>query len=314
MRKRSAQPRGCGDPAAALKSRRCGEGGQTFSGQVENKVSALRSMADSEYADSPLPGASNFVIRGLNFFLTYPRCSLNIKDACECLQARLSAKLPIYILGAREQHADGSPHLHILIQLTNSLRTRDCTFFDLAEFHPNIQVAKSPRQVRAYIKKHPSDLWEHGTFRPSSGRPRGSFTTGETKDSRMREIIRCSTSRSEYLSMVRDAFPFDWATRLAQFQYSAAALFPEVPAPYVSPVPTEDLMCNELIGNWLNADLFTVSVDSYQLCVGEPSFDQARTNLQWMADYTSREVFQQGLEASTSAVQQEQERQPGQEA
>ena len=253
---------------------------------------------------------SNFNFRGRNVFLTYPRCDLDPLVIRDALWDKLETHKPLYIVAARETHQDGGYHVHSLVQLTAQFRTRDPSYFDLGEHHPNIQTVRSPARVRDYVLKDPITQAARGTFVGPNFKPArmpSRFRNpNDIKDEKMREILRTATNRSDYLTMVRKTFPFEWATRLASFEYSANKLFPDIPVQYVSPFSTEDLMCHENINDWLQTDLYTVSSTAYSLV--HPQAD-AVSDLQWMAD-VSRNPQEDGG-ASTSAVPVERARLAG---
>lgn len=74
-----------------------------------------------------------------------------------------------FIRVVRELHEDGSPRLHVLIQLERRAQVTNTRLFDLRSsiasivFHPNIQCAKSSSDVKAYIEKE-GDYINWGEF------------------------------------------------------------------------------------------------------------------------------------------------------
>lgn len=247
-------------------------------------------------------------------FLTYPQCILDPQYALDSLRTLLHKYEPLYIASVRELHEDGSPHLHILVQNRfrasisnpNALNLRmDTSPFTI--FHPNIQAAKDCDKVRQYLTKEidsDTNTAEWGTFVHVTTPGR------KDRDSDMKQIIESSTSRDEFLSMVRCRFPFEWSVRLRDFEYTARHLFPDPIPTYTPDFPIDSLICHETIANWKHEELYSVSLESYILCTSTPS-DQALSNLQWMSDYTRS--HQDGTSPYTSADQQEQERLPGQD-
>ncbi|ADT91305.1 Rep [Bromus catharticus striate mosaic virus] len=205
------------------------------------------------------PGAvaACFEVRSRNIFLTYSKCHLDPVFMQEHLSSLLRRFEPTYVYVAREEHQDGSYHLHCLVQCKKYVRTKSAKFFDVEEFHPNVQNARMPHKVLAYIKKNPLCFVETGVFQASTKQKKKKVDAPSTKDAKMAEIIKSSTCKEDYLSMVRNTFPFDWATRLQQFQYSAESLFPSVPTPYMDPfgMPAQDE--HPVIGAWLQAELFS---------------------------------------------------------
>nr|AIY33409.1 RepA [Maize streak virus] len=254
-----------------------------------------------------------FLHRNANTFLTYPQCPENPDIVCQMIWELLGHWNPKYIICAREAHRDGNMHLHALVQTEKPVRTTDPRFFDIKGFHPNIQSAKSVNKVREYILKEPLAVFERGTFIPRKSPFLGkSDSEGSskkpTKDEIMKEIISHSTSKQEYLSMIQKAFPYDWATRLQYFEYSANKLFPDIQEEFTNPHPpsSPDLLCNESIKDWLQPNIFQVSPKAYMLL--QPtcySIEDAITDLQMMDKLSSQQMKDQGNKASTSSAQQE---------
>jgi len=102
-----------------------------------------------------------------NVFLTYPRCPIEPKQLGEFLQHLRPA---IYIHVVREQHEDGTPHLHCLLQWVDKYNLRDERKFDFNGHHPNIQPARDVAAIDDYISKHigpdtpPTHSWKFGEF------------------------------------------------------------------------------------------------------------------------------------------------------
>nr|UDN65845.1 replication-associated protein A [Digitaria streak virus] len=261
----------------------------------------------------------SFRHRNANTFLTYSKCDHSPQLIADHLWDLLKSWNPIYILVASEHHADGSLHSHALVQTEKQVNTTNQRFFDILEFHPNIQSAKSVNKVRTYILKNPVEKFERGTFVPRKSPFLGESSSSEkkhNKDDVMRDIIDHATSKEEYLSMVQKALPYDWATKLSYFEYSADRLFPVEVAPFINPHPPSepDLLCQETITDWLQNDLFQVSAEAY--CLLNPTCytrEEAISDLQWMSDYTRSRMGSENA-ASTSSVQQELESLLGPEA
>ncbi|AFN80719.1 RepA [Sporobolus striate mosaic virus 2] len=253
----------------------------------------------SSQSNSTEASPANFRFRARSAFLTYPKCTLEPRDVVEHLYSKFRKYGPKYCLVTREHHSDGDYHLHCLFQLDKAFSTNDSSTFNILDYHPNIQTAKSPTNVRDYCLKNPVSKAERGTFIPLKGRtPKN--TESKAKDSVMRSIINTSTDRASYLSMVRKAFPFDWATKLQQFEYSASKLFPDVIPEYTSPFPTENLMCNERITDWLDNTLYQVSPAAYSSL--HPQAD-ASGDLNWLMDASLQTIQELGNLGSTSADQ-----------
>nr|AFD63091.1 RepA protein [Tobacco yellow dwarf virus-A] len=226
-------------------------------------------------------------------FLTYPRCSSSAENLRDFLWDKLSRFAIFFIAIATELHQDGTPHLHCLIQLDKRSNIRDPSFFDLGGNHPNIQPAKNSEQVLEYISKD-GNVITKGEFKKHRVSPSKS-------DERWRTIIQTATSKEEYLDMIKDEFPHEWATKLQWLEYSANKLFPPQPEIYHSPFRSEDLRCHEDLANWRDEHLYHVSIDAYTYIHPVP-YDQALSDLEWMADLTrTREGLEPDTPRSTSA-------------
>nr|AFO38352.1 Rep A [Chickpea chlorotic dwarf virus] len=253
-----------------------------------------------------MPSANkNFRFQSKYVFLTYPKCSSQRDDLFEFLWEKLTPFLIFFLGVAIELHQDGTTHCHALIQLDKKPWIRDPSFFDFEGNHPNIQPARNSKQVLEYISKD-GDIKTRGDFRDHKVSPRKS-------DARWRTIIQTATSKEEYLDMIMEEFPHEWATKL-WLEYSANKLFPPQPEAYVSPFTESDLRCHEDLAQWRDTHLYQVSIDAYTL-VHPVSYQQAQSYLEWMADLTrNREGLELESPASTSADQLVPERPPGLEA
>nr|ABZ79678.1 RepA [Panicum streak virus] len=262
----------------------------------------------------------SFRHRNANTFLTYSKCPLEPEFIGEHLFRLTKDFEPAYILVVRETHQDGTWHCHALLQCIKPVTTRDERYFDIDRYHPNIQSAKSTDKVREYILKDPKDKWEKGTYIPrkKSFVPPGKENSEKkpSKDEVMKEIMTHATSRAEYLSLVQTSLPYDWATKLSYFEYSASRLFPDIAEPYSNPHPATDpdLLCNETLQDWLEPNIYQVSPKAYMLL--EPSclsLEQAKADLEWLSE-TTRLLQEQESAASTSSAQHGQVKHPGPEA
>ncbi|CAO91920.1 Rep [Chickpea chlorotic dwarf virus] len=254
-----------------------------------------------------MPSANkNFRFQSKYVFLTYPKCSSQRDDLFEFLWEKLTPFLIFFLGLATELHQDGTTHYHALVQLDKKPWIRDPSFFDFEGNHPNIQPARNSKQVLEYISKD-GDIKTRGDFRDHKVSPRKS-------DARWRTIIQTATSKEEYLDMIKEEFPHEWATKLQWLEYSANKLFPPQPEAYVSPFTESDLRCHEDLAQWRDTHLYQVSIDAYTL-VHPVSYQQAQSDLEWMADLTrNREGLELESPASTSADQLVPERPPGLEA
>ncbi len=91
-------------------------------------------------------------VKGLTWFLTYPQCPVSKEQVMDVLWAFRPCKWAVV---AEEKHADGSPHLHVVVRFITQLVTRDCNWADglTYGFHGNYQTARSMRDVLRYVVK-----------------------------------------------------------------------------------------------------------------------------------------------------------------
>lgn len=96
----------------------------------------------------------SFNIDAKSFFLTYPQCPIPKEELYNMLITRFIVNR---ILVASEKHADGSPHLHVFMELKNRFHSRDPRCMDFTylsvDYHPNIQGCRSPKRVLMYCTK-----------------------------------------------------------------------------------------------------------------------------------------------------------------
>lgn len=102
-----------------------------------------------------------FRLQGKNFFLTYPKCTLEKDVAMTLIKAKNETT---YVAIASELHLDGTSHLHILICMKQKKNISNPLYFDLNTFHGNYQVARDSDDVLTYIKKSDKNLLESGSY------------------------------------------------------------------------------------------------------------------------------------------------------
>lgn len=103
-----------------------------------------------------------FRIAARNIFLTYPKCELERYN----LMSFLHQVHPdmVYCIIAKENHKDGTPHLHALVTTSKKVDTRDNRFWDLYGFHGNYQAARDTDDVRGYLLKTDKEPLEFGEY------------------------------------------------------------------------------------------------------------------------------------------------------
>lgn len=87
----------------------------------------------------------------MGFLLTYPRCPLQPEDALKQIMGCHQTPIKDYVV-ARENHADGTPHIHAYIRYEAKVTWKP-NLWDIGGHHGNYQVAKSARGSYAYCTK-----------------------------------------------------------------------------------------------------------------------------------------------------------------
>ncbi|KAH7543665.1 hypothetical protein FEM48_Zijuj02G0209400 [Ziziphus jujuba var. spinosa] len=177
-----------------------------------------------------------------------------------------------------ESHDDGNLHLHVLILTERKMDFRSPRHFDVDGYHPNIQPARSVQDVYQYVTKG-------GNYKEYGEPPKPNQNPIPKKNRTFRTIIRECSTKQEYLDKIKEVFPYEWATKLRYFEYSGEAQFPE-PKPEYKPIYTpSDFQVPPELQDWVNANIFTVSAESYSLInPGANVYD----DLKWMQDLTEQ--------------------------
>lgn len=149
------------------------------------------------------------------FFLTYPRCEADKEALRDFLVLECGGE--DYII-ARETHEDGAYHLHAYIRFGRPKRVRDANYFDLRSgehtYHPNIQTVRSPAACQKYVAKDGDYI--------------SNIPVGQVKLS-YGEIIKNSSSASEFLATLEEQYPRDVVLNLARAEAYARYKWPVVP-------------------------------------------------------------------------------------
>lgn len=123
-----------------------------------------------------------FRLAAKNFFITYPQCPLSR----ETILAHLQTLLPgaTFIKVCQEHHEDGALHLHCLCCLDKKKDIRNARFFDIQQYHPNVQAAKDiPGSIR-YLEKEDTNSLSFGEA-PAVKRQWSEILDASSKDEAM---------------------------------------------------------------------------------------------------------------------------------
>jgi hypothetical protein len=143
-----------------------------------------------------------FQFNSKSAFLTYPQCTITKEAMLYYLMEQFN---PSFCRVGSELHEDGSPHLHVLMQADEPLRSKSSKFFDIHGFHPNIQSTRCFKRVLDYVGKT-GNFIDFGEL-PSRGSKRS-----------WADVVSGS-SKEEALAMVMTDFPRDYVLNLERVEY-----------------------------------------------------------------------------------------------
>lgn len=99
-------------------------------------------------------GEPRFRLSAKSFLLTWPRCDAS-KELCLDTLRNIAA-VAKYVI-CREQHADGTNHLHAAVMFSRKLDVRNPAYFDITDgmvvYHGNYQSARRWVAAINYVKK-----------------------------------------------------------------------------------------------------------------------------------------------------------------
>jgi len=94
-----------------------------------------------------------FRLQAKQFFLTYPKCYSEKQAVADKLLEKWKSEISGYCI-AKEDHEDGTPHIHMLLRFNEKKNFKDPECFDfLTGQHGNYQTVRSFKSVLEYIKK-----------------------------------------------------------------------------------------------------------------------------------------------------------------
>ncbi|AJD07473.1 replication-associated protein [Odonata-associated circular virus-8] len=87
---------------------------------------------------------------GKAFFLTYPKCDIKRDEAYTMLAKQWN---PSNLIVAQEDHKDGTPHLHVYMQLPTKKNFKNPRWADLGKYHGFYTTVRDRQAVMAYVMK-----------------------------------------------------------------------------------------------------------------------------------------------------------------
>lgn len=122
---------------------------------------------DSSQSSTPKPAAAKpkakprpWRLQAKRLYLTYPQCATTKEEVLSSLQDRFGDQLKWYII-CEEQHLDGTPHLHLALELNDTYSSRRPNDLDSLVKSPglpngkhgNYQAMKNMKKCVEYVSK-----------------------------------------------------------------------------------------------------------------------------------------------------------------
>jgi len=155
-----------------------------------------------------------FRISAKKILLTFPQHSGSKEELLEHL--RSYGTLKQYVI-CRELHQDGHPHLHAAVEYASKIYTTNPAYFDFQYKHGNYQTVKKWSAAVEYVKKGDDVIEE--------------ITSSIVLD--WGGIFEQATCEEEFLSLVLQYKPRDYALNLERLEYVARKRFKPAEPEYV---------------------------------------------------------------------------------
>jgi len=181
-----------------------------------------------------------FRINAKSFIVTYPQCSLDKEWVAHWFGTRYET------LGgrvAKERHADGEPHIHVVFHMERALQSRNERVFDIdyegRVYHPNIQSTRCLPAAYEYLTKD-GDYQDWGTVPKNT-----TVTWGD---------VASATSKEEALRLAKEKSPRDYVLNYEKLLSFCEHHFADKPEPY-EPIFNDFLGLPEPIQQWVDQRL-----------------------------------------------------------
>lgn len=131
--------------------------------------SAKKSLTTEKYRKKITPSEkgkrkNDYRAKGVNWLLTFPQCSISKEEAISKITGKEDLLVKAVIAG-QEKHADGNPHLHIIVCLEKRLETRKADYWDfVGSKHGDYRVIKYPKKAYDYVTKEDLEPTIFGTI------------------------------------------------------------------------------------------------------------------------------------------------------
>jgi hypothetical protein len=209
---------------------------------------------------APRPGR-RFDMHAVKFFLTYPRCDVAPTVALGRVMEQFRGNVKWCVV-SREQHADGTPHLHVALWLNARFRTRSASFFDfIGGQHGEYQVMRQPVACVRYTIKDGD--YEYSCPGNADWTPELYVQARDKRKGVSFETVAKAVMRGDQLNTINQQHPGFVLQHLAKVRaYIAlqpALVQPELPAaPGIPPhadMPLQWTGSSRMVLNWLRDNL-----------------------------------------------------------
>lgn len=200
-----------------------------------------------------------FRFQGRYVFLTYSQVEVNDDNTKQNLANHLmglASRKPFgFCIVGHERHVErGGYHFHAFISFERKLDTSNERKFDWNGYHPNIAACPVPKNFYNYTIKNdsPCDLqccadghtYLLGTVPDTFAAER------ESRNQLWGRLLDESSSADDFMSKVRVADPYTFATRYQALDCMSRAVF-RTREPYTSPYEPQDFKLPEGVESWL---------------------------------------------------------------
>lgn len=187
--------------------------------------------------------------QGRNLFLTYSQTNHHdaTKENLLAFITGLGRSKPVFVLVGRERHRDGGTHFHVFLHYERRFSFTNERKFDWLGYHPNISTANNPTACVAYCSKDEDTITSGDLpdFDAAGGR--------ESRNELWGRLLDEATSPGDFLQRVREAAPYDFATKYQQLEAMASVVFKRR-EPFQSDYCAEDFTLPDTICEWLEKD------------------------------------------------------------
>lgn len=149
-----------------------------------------------------------FRFDGVLFFLTYPQSGdLEWQTVISHLE---SIKQLSWARICKEQHQDGTPHLHVVGKFSSRVKSSNCRLFDVSGKHPNVQSVRSIPAALKYVSKD-GQFFDVGTV-PAVG-------SGKRTPSELLEASSTLSEKEYWLLAAESGIQFQYAKKFRELGF-----------------------------------------------------------------------------------------------